>query len=82
MHLRATRVRADSEKQVSGALVRRGKGIVFQFLRLYPAKLRYAKRVGFLTGRNTDPIKNHVDYVTIVAVSAAASGGFHVHIDI
>jgi hypothetical protein len=63
-------------------LVRRRKGIVFQFLRLYPTKLRYPKRVGFLTGRNTDPIKNHVNDVTIVAVGAATSGGFHVHVDI
>ena len=58
MRLRATLIGVDPEQQIGGALVSRGKGIVFQLLRLDPAKSRYSNRMGFLAGRNCGPVDN------------------------
>lgn len=74
-------VRADPKKQVCGALVSRRKGVVFKFLRFYPAKSCYANRMGFLAGRNSGPVNNDIDVIAMVAVSAAGSGSAYVHIN-
>jgi hypothetical protein len=81
MRFRATPIGVDPEQQIGGVLVSRGKGIVFQLLRLNPTKSRYSNRMGFLAGRNSGPVNNQVEVITMVAVSAAGSGSAYVHID-
>jgi hypothetical protein len=74
-------VGADPKKQVRGALVSGGKGIVFQLLRLDPAKICYSNRMGLLAGRNSGPVNNQIEVIAIVAVSAPSGGSAYVHID-
>jgi hypothetical protein len=77
--LRATLVAADPEKQVRGALVSRGKGIVFKFLRLHPSNINCPNQLGLLARRNRGTIDYQVDAITIVAVSPASSGDPYVY---
>jgi hypothetical protein len=62
-------------------LVSRGKGILFQLLRLNPAKIRYSNRMGFLVGRDGGPIDNQVEVIAMVALSAAGGGSADIHFD-
>ena len=69
------------EEQVGGGLVSRGKRVVLQFMRRYPAKLAHPKRTRLFCERDGGPMENQVNDATLGAVGVVGDNVAHIRSD-